>query len=486
MGVIDHSDATNAIYDINSSAYWEPKSLQQEFYRIFDICVGCRLCWNLCPSFPALFNTIDHQADEKRRQAEIEGRVGAKIERVEFLDLPEGEHAVAASAEVEFVGAVTEMADSELWRVVDLCYQCKLCDPICPYTPDKDHHFQLDFPRLMLRAQAIRTKKRGKKMNDVFLSATDVTGKLGTLMAPVTNFMNRLGPARWMMEKVMGISRHRELPRFYAITFKKWFAKRASHQPGNNGKVALFITCYTNANDPGVGRAAVEVLEHNGIEVQVPEQQCCGAPHLSPGDFSAFKKQAQPNIDSLATWVDNGYQIVVTGPPTCSMTLRQDYTYASNGDPAQSEKIAKVAANTVDISQYLMQLHKAGKFNTDFVHELGEINYHLSCHLKAQKIGYKSRDLLRLVPGTKVNLIDQCSGMDGGWGMKAEFFDDSMKVASKLVNKLNRKPAEHTCSDCTLAGLQIKQASAGNLASKHPIILIHHAYGLDETTELSN
>jgi Fe-S oxidoreductase len=484
--MLNHSDTTHAIYDIQSPGYWELSSLERELDRVYDICVGCRLCWNLCPSFPALFNALDGQAEEKRQVAEQEGRVGAVEERTEYKDLPEGMHAADASIEVEFVGDVTELTEEEKWRVIDLCYQCKLCDPICPYTPDKEHEFQLDFPRLMLRAQAIRTQSQGKKLSDIFLSRTDSTGKMGTRLAPVTNWINGFWLFRFLMEKIMGISRRRILPTFHRETFVRWFRKhrRTVSVPASPiGRVVIFPTCYTNANDPGVGRASVKVLEHNGVEVQIASERCCGAPHLSAGDFEAFRKQALPNIIDLERWVEQGYKIVVTGPPTCSLTIRQDYTYVGQGDPDISAKVASVAANTMDISQYLMMLHKEEKLNTTFVNELGEINYHLPCHLKAQKSGFKSRDLLRLVPGTKVNMIDKCSGMDGGWGMKAEFFDESMQMADKLVNTINRKPAQHTCSDCTLAGMQIHQASKGDIAPIHPVSLILHAYGLDEQSD---
>lgn len=482
MALLNHSDTTHAIYDIRTPLYWDSQSLDQELNRVYDICTGCRLCFNLCPSFPTLFNTLDEQGERKREVAVQEGRVAAEIEKDEYLDLPEGEHAAAASIEVEFVGHVEDLTPAEKWEVVDLCYQCKLCDPVCPYTPDKEHDFQLDFPRLMLRAQAVRTKTRGKRMSDVFLGMTDATGKLGSALAPFTNWGNRIGLVRWTMEKVMGISRRRILPTFYRETFAKWFRKHRKLNPlpgASVGKVVIFHTCYTNSNDPAVGKAAIEILEHNNVEVQVPKQQCCGAPHLSPGDFSAFRKQALPNIREFSRWVDEGYQIVVTGPPTCSMTMRSDYSYVSDGDPDLAEMIAKVSAHTLDISQYLMQLHKEGKLKTDFVNELGEINYHMSCHLKFQKMGFKSRDLLRLVPGTKVNMVDKCSGMDGGWGMKAEFFDESMKMAAKLVTVLKQKTGERTCSDCTLAGMQIHQASGGNISMEHPVQLLHHAYGLD-------
>ena len=168
--MLDHSDTENTIYDIRDSLYWDKESLESELDRVYDICIGCRLCFNLCPSFPSLFDSVDNAGDRKRQIAEEQGRVEIEEKREEYLDLPEGEHASEASIEVEFRGEVTDLTDDERWEVVDLCYQCKLCDPVCPYTPGKEHDFKLDFPKLMTRAQAIRTRDRGVKINDRFLS----------------------------------------------------------------------------------------------------------------------------------------------------------------------------------------------------------------------------------------------------------------------------------------------------------------------------
>ena len=111
--------------------------------RVYDICIGCRLCFNLCPSFPSLFDSVDGAGIRKRELAEKEGRVDKQTERQDYLDLPEGEHVSEASIEVEFRGEVSDLTEAERWKIVDLCYQCKLCDPVCPYTTGKEHEFQL-------------------------------------------------------------------------------------------------------------------------------------------------------------------------------------------------------------------------------------------------------------------------------------------------------------------------------------------------------
>ncbi len=484
--MINHSDTTNAIYDITDPGYWDKESFNTELERVFDVCIGCRLCFKLCPSFPSLFDAVDAIGDEKRRKAVVEGRVAEEDSEREYLDLPEGEHGVEASVEVEFRGEVHELSDTQRWEVVDLCYQCKLCDPVCPYTPDKEHEFMLDFPKLMTRAQAIRTEERGIKMNDKFLSNTDFSGKIGTLTAPLTNFVNHNKFARTMMELGVGIHRDRTLPDFHFETLERWFKKHRKDVPAPDTateKVAIFGTCFVGNNDPHVGQAAIEILEHNNVEVVYPEQQCCGAPYLSPGDFKGFRKQAEPNIRELVKWVEDGYKIVVTGPPTCSLTIKKEYPYIFGKDPELAPLVQKLSENTFDISEYLMYLHKQEKLKTEFIHEIGSVNYHVSCHLKAQSMGFKSRDLLRLVPNTRIRLINRCSGMDGGWGMKKEFFEESLKVAKKCVDDLDKQDADFTCSDCTLAGLQIYQASGNRIKSEHPIETLHRAYGLAANPE---
>ena len=237
----------------------------------------------------------------------------------------------------------------------------------------------------------------------------------------------------------------------------------------------IFGTCFTNSHDVELGKASVEILEHNGIECIYPKQQCCGAPYLSPGDFNGFEKQAQPNVDELHKWVQDGYKIIVTGPPTCSMTLKKEYPDYLGLD----EKIQLISENTFDISEYLVYLNKQDKLKRDFKEKIGTVNYHVSCHLKAQQMGFKGRDILRLVPDTKVNLINRCSGMDGGWGMKSEFFDESMKVAERCVNDMSQKESDVACSDCSLASHQLNQASNGEVMPSHPVLELHKAYGLN-------
>jgi Fe-S oxidoreductase len=420
-------------FDLNSREFWNESALEKEFRRVFDICHGCRRCYNLCPSFSDLFNRIDE-------------------ERVD--------------------GDVDKLTKEDFKQVTDLCYQCKLCYNHCPYTPP--HRWEIDFPRLMLRAKAIRGKNRGITLQDKILGRTDLIGRIGSTLAPVVNWANRNRMLRRLMEKFLGIAAERNLPPYRRDTFLAWFEHRPVRlrQPGvgTKGKIALFYTCPVNYNYPEVGRASVEVLEKNGVAVSCPEQKCCGMPYLDGGDIDSALQNARFNVDSLHQAVRDGYIILSPGP-TCTYMLKQEYPVLV-GTPEARE----VAQNTYDICEYLMKLNEQGKLNTRFTQSAGKIAYHLPCHLKAQNIGFKSRDLMKLIPGTTVELLDHCSAVDGTWGLKKEYFKLSLKVANPLLKGIQQLQPDAVVTDCPLAGLQIQYGTG--IKPLHPIEVVKKAYGI--------
>ncbi|MFQ5903807.1 MAG: heterodisulfide reductase-related iron-sulfur binding cluster, partial [Candidatus Binatia bacterium] len=220
--------------------------------------------------------------------------------------------------------------------------------------------------------------------------------------------------------------------------------------------------------------ACVEVLEKNGIRVACPEQRCCGMPFLDGGDIEATKNSARANVDSLHALVREGYDVVVPGP-TCSYMLKREYPMLLKGDAGQG-----VAARTFDICEYLMGLHSGGRLDTSFVRGMGRVAYQIPCHLRAQNIGYKSRDLMQLIPDTTVHLIEKCSAIDGTWGLKQQYYDLSMKVAEPLLREIRESRPDWTASDCPLARLQIKQGVGER--PLHPVQVLQMAYGLDRGT----
>src|SRR4051794_15602051 len=116
-----------SIYDPLAPDYLDAAVARAERDRTFQVCSDCRVCVRLCPSFKSLFEMIDaHDTDDVGNLADL----GARDVRV--------------------------LTDAEHDRVVDECYQCKLCYVVCPYTPENEQDWVIDFPRLMLRSLAIK------------------------------------------------------------------------------------------------------------------------------------------------------------------------------------------------------------------------------------------------------------------------------------------------------------------------------------------
>ncbi|MBK5330978.1 MAG: hypothetical protein JJD93_03350, partial [Ilumatobacteraceae bacterium] len=193
---------------------------------------------------------------------------------------------------------------------------------------------------------------------------------------------------------------------------------------------------------------------------------------LHSGDVEQFTKVAEKNVKALATSVRKGHDIVVP-QPTCGYILKKDYLDYVGGADAQL-----VAENTYDAAEYLMKVHKADgtTLNTDFQgHVPATVTYHAPCHLRAQNIGLKSRDLIKLT-GAKVTLVQQCSGIDGMWGLRAENADISVSIAMRLAEEIRKANGEVIAGDCHLANTAITEQTGEE--PLHPLQLIARAYGI--------
>jgi glycerol-3-phosphate dehydrogenase subunit C len=416
-------------YNPNDAVYWDQAGLRQELDRVFEICNGCRLCFNLCPSFPELFQAVEkHDGD------------------------------------------VRQITAAEIDRIVDLCFQCKICYVKCPYTPEDKHEFQLDFPRLMMRANILRRKERGGNLRARVLSRPELLGRVAGRTARLANWANRRPLLRHALEMTLGIHRDKVLPEFRSETFEDWFRKRRA-PAGDDTQAVLFYTCSVNYNAPEVGKDAVEVFERNGIALTCPKQNCCGMPALETGDLELAKRLAQQNVKSLYPYVQAGRKVLAIDP-TCSYMLRKEYAGLLGTAEARA-----IAAATMDLCEFLFQLKQQGRFNRDFRSTPGRVAYHLPCHLRAQNIGYRSRDMMRLIPGTTIKMVEHCSGHDGTWAMKKEFFPLSMLTGKKAFDGMAAAEADTFASDCPLASIQIGQALGTRPI--HPIQVLARAYRLD-------
>jgi len=304
------------------------------------------------------------------------------------------------------------------------------------------------------------------------LGAADAVGRLASNAAPLVNFANRNPVARWALEKTLGVHRERLLPSYCGETFDRWWARRGGKTALSEVRTAdaalLFVTCSVNYNLPSIGKAAVEVLERSGVEVVVAPQRCCGMPFLDSGDLDSARENRRSNVDSFLPFVRAGIPIVTSGP-TCSLTIRKEYPILG-GEP----DVAEVSGATLDLSEYLMKRHTAGKLALDFASSPGRVLYQVACHLKVQDIGFKSRDLLALVPGASVEIVEKCTGHDGTWSMKTEYFPISMDVGRPVFRAVEKSGADVVASDCPLAALQIRQGTG--VAVRHPIEIFADCY----------
>jgi glycerol-3-phosphate dehydrogenase subunit C len=416
--------------------FWDADDLAQEARRVFEVCHGCRMCVNYCGSFPEMFKRVD-------RDIETRGAQGS-----ELLDA------------------------EDFAKITEACWQCKLCYIDCPYTADQKHEWLIDVPRLLMREKAQRAKRNGVTVQDQVLGEPGVLGSLTSgLMAPVANFVNANRLVRKVNERVLGISAEFPVPPFASQPFAKWLDK---HTPlegaGSAGTVAIFATCLGDYNFPAIGANAVRVLEKNGFTAVRPEQQCCGIPNLDGGDVEAAQAKARFNVDSLLAEIERGRKIVVL-QPTCSYTIKKEYP-----DLLGTEAARKVAANTLDMMEFLDQLRKQKTLNRDFKKGLGKVAYHAACHLRAQKIGFPGARILGLLPDTEVEVVEKCSAVDGTWGMKTQHYEQGRRYAQKLVRGVASVEAQTVVTDCPLSALRI--AKENGVAVKHPIESLADAYGV--------
>ena len=430
--------------DWRNPAFYDEAALEKELERVFDICHGCRRCFSLCNAFPTLFDAVD-----ATDAGEVEG-----VEKKVF------------------------------WEVVDHCYLCDMCFMTkCPYVPP--HPWNVDFPHLMLRAKAVHARKEGLSFRNRVLAATDAVGNLAGIpvVAEIVNAVNRSSAGRALLEKTLGVHREAPLPTFHSKTARVLIASRLSGGASTSsvrstdqtkGKVALFTTCYGNRNEPALDEDLVAVFEHNGIPVTlIAQERCCGMPRLELGDLEAVAKLKEFNIPQLRQAIDAGFDIVAP-IPSCVLMFKQELPlmYPDDAD------VQAVRSSMFDPFEYLMLRHRAGLLRTDFKGKLGKVSYHVPCHLRVQNIGLKTRDVLKLVPDTTVDVIERCSGHNGTYAVKKEFRGSSMKIAKPVVQRVQNAHPDHYTSDCPMAGHQIESGLTEAKEPEHPLRLLRLAYGI--------
>ncbi|MFN7066063.1 MAG: heterodisulfide reductase-related iron-sulfur binding cluster, partial [Aquificaceae bacterium] len=395
-------------FNLKDPKFLNEPDLWEETKRVYSKCKDCRMCVTYCPSFPALFDAVDRHEDD--------------IER---------------------------LSREELALPLELCFHCKQCYFKCPYTPP--HEWRIDFPHLSLRYKVWKFKNKGASIKDKLMLNTDFVGKLSLPFSPIVNRLNKTPAFRLILENTMGIDRRAKLPPINQETFTSWFNRNRKVVRGEGGKVALFYTCLLNYNYLERGKALIKVFEKNDIHVELPTQQCCGIPFFDIGDIDSAIERAKHNISQLKSYVKAGFDIVVP-IPTCALQIKYEYPLLLPDDP----EAKMVAERVYDVHEYLFKLYQEKRFNKDFRVSMGTIAYHIPCHLKSLNVGYRATALMRLIPNTKVQIIERCSGHDGTFGVRRETFDMSVKVGSRLFEELKSSGVDLFVSDCPLSSNHIE------------------------------
>ncbi|MEQ8859539.1 MAG: heterodisulfide reductase-related iron-sulfur binding cluster [Pseudomonadales bacterium] len=427
--------------DWQSDAFYEKESLYGELERVFDICHGCRRCVSLCDSFPTLFDLVDESVT-----LEVDG-----VNKDDYM------------------------------KVVDQCYLCDLCaETKCPYLPP--HEWAVDFPHLMLRAKAYKFRNKDTKWRDRLITSLDplfdTLSTPGIAQAANAAVNNRM--LRRAADRLLGIHADAPIPHIEPRALVRRLADHspagAEPKPGTRttGKVAIYVTCYGDHNEPQVVEDLIAVLNHNGVAVKIlKDAKCCGMPKLELGDLKKVEALKDANLPTFLQAIAEGYDIIAP-IPSCVLMYKQEVPLMFPNDA----DVAQVKAAFFDPFEYLMLRHKDGLIDTNFARGLGKVAYHVACHQRVQNIGMKTRDFLKLIPDTEVTHIDRCSGHDGTYAIKSETYAKAMKIARPVVNRVKQAEPDTFGSDCPMAGRLIAHGMEGTGEAEHPITMVRKAYGV--------
>ncbi len=431
---------TREIIKWNDPDFADEAKLDAEMRRVFDICHGCRRCFNLCDSFPRLFDLIDNSPQED----------------------------------------VEHLKSEDFKPIVEACTLCDMCFMTkCPYVPP--HPFMLDFPHLMLRHRFVEAKKGQTEVVQQQLAEMDRNGKLARFVSPIVNWASDTNnkPMRALMEKTTGIDAKATLPKFHARTFVS--ADKQTQNEVNAAapafgkrKAALYATCFVNYNKPDTGMDARAVLNHIGVETKVAYPGCCGMPFLEQAELSRVAQNAAKVSKELCKLIDGGYDIVAL-TASCGLMLKFEWALIV----PDNEDVKRVAEHVFDIDEYVVDVAKKEGLPDGLAALPEGVTVHLACHARAQNMGPKAAEMLKMIPGTPVDVIERCSGHGGTFGVVKPTHDVAVKVGRPVFRTANTQARGHIVSDCPLAAQHIvAHTETPARAPEHPIQIMARAYGL--------
>jgi glycerol-3-phosphate dehydrogenase subunit C len=351
---------------------------------------------------------------------------------------------------------------------VDYCSACRVCNEVCPTG--------VRIAELNTRAKAQIVHDKGIPLRNWFLGRNEMLGKIGSYVPHLANLGMHNPVSRYLAEKVMGIARHAPIPHWSTQgTLSSWLSRTRDKRIKSDKKVVYFHGCSTMYYEPWVGQAAVAVMEHNGYEVIVPPQNCCGLPMLNNGEFPAAEKLFRHNLAKLLPYADAGHPIVGTSI-SCVLTLREE---ASEMLGVENDETHRLKLAMWDMAEWMRDLHERGELRTDWREMPLVLPYHVSCQTRAHRMGRPALDVLELIPGLDIREGHaRCCGLAGTYGYKAEKYDIAMQVGEEAFRFIREQgpDARMVVTDSEICRWQLEHGT--NKPSRHPIEIVAAAYGL--------
>ena len=428
--------------DFDHPDFLDQKKLDDEMRRVFDICHGCRRCFNLCDSFPKLFDLIDETEE----------------------------------------GEVKSLSSDKFEKVVNSCTLCDMCFMTkCPYVPP--HEFNLDFPHLMLRYRMYQKKLSKLSKIPFQLAKIDRNAKFGVMFSKIINWFTNIKNTffRKILEILTGIDKKAILPKYNDKTFENYSNKTKETinklAPAFGRKAVIYSTCYVNYNKINTGIAALKVLKKNGVDVRHSYLGCCGMPYLEQAAPEKVIEQAIKVSKNLLGWIDKGYE-VITLTASCGLMLKFEWPLLL----PKSSNIKKLSQHVKDIDEYIVDISKKEGLVEGLTEIDGGVTVHHACHARAQNMGNKARDMLKLIPNIKIDVVEKCAGHGGTFGIMKDTREIASKIGKTTSQIVGRKKNKYMASDCPLAGKHLKQlekdTKISNDEALHPIEIMAKAYKL--------
>lgn len=350
------------------------------------------------------------------------------------------------------------------------CLNCKRCEVACPSGVRIGD---------IIQAARIKHNTQPPKLRDMILASTDIMGSLATTVAPVVNFTLGLQPTKVVMDGVLKVDKHRTFPKYASQTFERWFRKNVqTFQDSFKRHVSMFHGCYVNYNYPQLGKDLVSVMNALGYGVHLLEKEkCCGTALISNGMIDQAKKNAKLNVENIRKSVNERQMPVIATSSSCTFTIRDEYPHLlgiENGDVRDYMELA---------TRFIYRLIDQNKVKLVFKKDYkAKVAYHTPCHMERLGWGIFSTELLNMIPGVELTILDSnCCGIAGTYGFKKENYEVSQAIGKPLFDQIGSINPDYVACDCETCKWQIEMSTGKTV--KNPISVLAEALDLVATSE---